>query len=71
VPLVNGEPVATAQAQIKAQHLRSTLVYRIPTASGEQSHQLSPAEGTTYQRNLVTLFVSRTGTGRRYVGGPA
>jgi hypothetical protein len=51
VPLVNGEPVATAQAQIKAQHLRSTVVSRIPAAS-RRTRSSTPTlpKGTTYRR---------------------
>jgi len=60
VPLVNGEPVATAQAQIKAQHLRSTVVER--TSSSVKSGRVissSPQEGNNVPANtLVTLFVS-------------
>jgi eukaryotic-like serine/threonine-protein kinase len=60
VPLVNGEPVATAQAQIKAQHLRSTVVER--TSSSVKAGRVissSPQEGNNVPANtLVTLFVS-------------
>jgi len=61
VPLVNGEPVATAQAQITAQHLRSTVVYR---NSGSVKPNVvissSPQEGNNVPANtLVTLFVSK------------
>jgi beta-lactam-binding protein with PASTA domain len=61
VPLVNGEPVATAQAQIKAQHLRSTLVYRnSDTVKANTVINSSPAEGNNVPANtLVTLFVSK------------
>ena len=60
VPLVNGEPVATAQAQIAAQHLRSTVV---DEASSSLKSGLviksSPAEGNIVAANtLVTLYVS-------------
>jgi serine/threonine-protein kinase len=61
VPLVNGEPVATAQAQIKAQHLRSTVTYR--NSSSVRANVVinsSPAEGNNVPANtLVTLFVSK------------
>jgi serine/threonine-protein kinase len=61
VPLVNGEPVATAQAQIKAQHLRWTVTYR---NSGSVKANVvinsSPQEGNNVPANtLVTLFVSK------------
>ena len=60
VPLVNGEPVATAQAQITAQHLRSTVV---DEASSSVKTGLviksTPAEGNIVPSNtLVTLYVS-------------
>ncbi len=60
VPLVNGETVATAQAQITAQHLRSTLV---DEASSSVKTGLviksTPAEGNIVPANtLVTLYVS-------------
>jgi serine/threonine-protein kinase len=60
VPLVNGEPVATAQAQIKAAHLRSAVVNQ---SSSSVSNGLvirsSPAEGNNVPANtLVTLYVS-------------
>jgi len=61
VPLVNGEPVATAQAQVKAQHLRSTVAYR--TSSSVKANIVissSPQEGNNVPANtLVTLFVSK------------
>ena len=61
VPLVNGEPVATAQAQIKAQHLRSTVVYQ--NSSSVKANMVinsNPAEGNNVPANtLVTLFVSK------------
>ena len=61
VPLVNGEQVATAQAQIKAQHLRSTLVYRnSDTVKANTVINSNPAEGNNVPANtLVTLFVSK------------
>src|SRR6266700_1573401 len=61
VPLVNGEPVSTAQAQIKTQHLRSTLVYRnSDTVKANTVINSSPAEGNNVPANtLVTLFVSK------------
>jgi beta-lactam-binding protein with PASTA domain/tRNA A-37 threonylcarbamoyl transferase component Bud32 len=60
VPLVNNEPVATAQAQIKSAHLRSTV---IDQASANVNKGLviksSPAEGNNVAANtLVTLYVS-------------
>ena len=61
VPLVNGEPVATAQAQIQAQHLRSTLVYRNSNSvKANTVINSNPAEGNNVPANtLVTLFVSK------------
>src|SRR5204862_580491 len=48
VPLVNGEPVATAQAQIKAQHLRSTVVERTSSSvKAGLAISSSPEEGRT------------------------
>jgi eukaryotic-like serine/threonine-protein kinase len=60
VPLVNGEPVATAQTQIKAAHLRSTVVNQ-PNSSINQGLVIrsSPPEGNNVPSNtLVTLYVS-------------
>jgi len=60
VPLVNGEPVATAQAQIKAQHLRSTVVNQ-PSSSVKQGLVIrsSPPEGNNVPADtLVTLYAS-------------
>jgi eukaryotic-like serine/threonine-protein kinase len=60
VPLVNGEPVATAQAQIKAQHLRSTVINQ-PNASIKQGLVIksNPPEGNIVPADtLVTLYVS-------------
>jgi len=61
VPLVNGEQVATAQAQITAQHLRSTVVYRNSgTVKPNVVISSSPQEGNNVPANtLVTLFVSK------------
>jgi serine/threonine-protein kinase len=61
VPLVNGEPVATAQAQIKAQHLRSTVTYQNSNSvKANVVINSSPAEGNNVPANtLVTLFVSK------------
>src|SRR5439155_13461702 len=61
VPLVNGEKVAVAQAQIKAQHLRSTVTYRnSSTVKANVVINSSPAEGNNVPANtLVTLFVSK------------
>ena len=60
VPLVNNEPVAMAQGQIKSAHLRSTV---IDQASANVNKGLviksSPAEGNNVAANtLVTLYVS-------------
>jgi serine/threonine-protein kinase len=69
VPLVNGEPVATAQAQIKAAHLRSTVVER--TSNSVKAGLVinsSPQEGNNVPADtLVTLFVS---TGQAPVAVP-
>jgi serine/threonine-protein kinase len=61
VPLVNGEPVATAQAQIKAQHLRSTVTYQnSSTVKANVVINSSPQEGNNVPANtLITLFVSK------------
>jgi eukaryotic-like serine/threonine-protein kinase len=61
VPLVNGEPVATAQAQIKAQHLRSTVTYQNSNSvKANVVINSSPQEGNNVPANtLVTLFVSK------------
>ncbi len=60
VPLVNGEPVAQAQAQISAAHLRSTVIQQ---ANGNVSKGLviksNPPEGNNVSANtVVTLYVS-------------
>jgi eukaryotic-like serine/threonine-protein kinase len=60
VPLVNNEPVATAQGQIAAVHLRSTVVSQ---ADANVNKGLvirsSPAQGNNVAANtLVTLYVS-------------
>ncbi len=60
VPLVNGEPVAQAQQQIAAAHLRSTVVNRA-NASVKQGLVINsnPAEGNNVAANtVVTLYVS-------------
>ena len=60
VPLVNGEPVAQAQQQITAAHLRSTVVNRA-NASVKQGLVINsnPAEGNNVAANtVVTLYVS-------------
>jgi serine/threonine-protein kinase len=60
VPLVNGETVATAQGQIKAAHLRSTVVNQ-PNSSINQGLVIrsSPPEGNNVPADtLVTLYVS-------------
>jgi serine/threonine-protein kinase len=57
---VNGEPVATAQAQIKAAHLRSTVVNQ-PNSSINNGLVIrsSPPEGNNVPADtLVTLYVS-------------
>jgi eukaryotic-like serine/threonine-protein kinase len=60
VPLVNGQPVAQAQREIAAQHLRSTVV---DEASNNVQKGLvinsNPTEGNNVAANtLVTLYVS-------------
>jgi beta-lactam-binding protein with PASTA domain/tRNA A-37 threonylcarbamoyl transferase component Bud32 len=60
VPLVNGEPVATAQAQITANHLRSTVISQ-PDSNVNKGLVIrsSPQEGNNVPANtLVTLYVS-------------
>ena len=61
VPLVNNEPVATAQAQIKAAHLRSAVVEQ--SNSNVKSGYVinsAPAEGNNVAANtIVTLYVSK------------
>jgi len=60
VPLVNGEPVATAQQQIKAAHLRSTVINQ-PNGSIKKGLVIrsSPPEGNNVPANtLVTLYAS-------------
>ncbi len=60
VPLVNGEPLAQAQAQIKAVHLRSTPVNQA-SATVRKGYVISsnPAEGNNEPANtVVTLYVS-------------
>jgi len=61
VPLVNNEPVATAQAQIKSAHLRSTVVEQ-SNANVKTGYVINsaPAEGNNVAANtLVTLYVSK------------
>jgi serine/threonine-protein kinase len=61
VPLVNGEKVATAQRQIAAAHLRSTVTYQ-NSSSVKAGLVISsnPQEGNNVPANtLVTLFVSK------------
>ena len=61
VPLVNNEPVAQAEAQITAAHLRSTVVYRT-SSSVTQGLVINsnPQEGNNVAANtVVTLFVSK------------
>jgi eukaryotic-like serine/threonine-protein kinase len=60
VPLVNGEPVAQAQQQITAAHLRSTVVDQ-PDSSVTKGLVIksNPQEGNNVPANtLVTLYVS-------------
>jgi eukaryotic-like serine/threonine-protein kinase len=69
VPLVNGQPVAQAQREIAAQHLRSTVV---DEASNNVQKGLvvssNPTEGNNVAANtLVTLYVS---TGAAQVAVP-
>jgi eukaryotic-like serine/threonine-protein kinase len=69
VPLVNGQPVAQAQREIAAQHLRSAVV---DEASNNVQKGLvvssNPAEGNNVAANtLVTLYVS---TGAAQVAVP-
>jgi beta-lactam-binding protein with PASTA domain/tRNA A-37 threonylcarbamoyl transferase component Bud32 len=61
VPLVNGEPVAQAQADITAAHLRSTVVEQ-NSSSVKQGLVISsnPQEGNVVAADtVVTLFVSK------------
>jgi beta-lactam-binding protein with PASTA domain/tRNA A-37 threonylcarbamoyl transferase component Bud32 len=61
VPLVNGEQVAKAQAQIAAQHLRSRVVFQ-NSSSVKPNIVISsnPQEGNNVAANTtVTLFVSK------------
>ena len=61
VPLVNNEPVAQAQQQIQAQHLRSTVVDQA-SSSVKQGLVISsnPQQGNNVPANtVVTLFVSK------------
>jgi len=61
VTLVNGENYVTAQAQIKAQHLRSTVVFQ-NSSSVKPNIVISsnPQEGNNVPANTtVTLFVSK------------
>jgi serine/threonine-protein kinase len=61
VPLVNGEQVAKAQAQIEAQHLRSRVVFQ-NSSSVKPNIVISsnPQEGNNVAANTtVTLFVSK------------
>jgi eukaryotic-like serine/threonine-protein kinase len=60
VPLVDGQPVATAQREIAAQNLRSTVVDQA-SSSVQRGLVISsnPAQGNNVAANtLVTLFVS-------------
>jgi eukaryotic-like serine/threonine-protein kinase len=60
VPLVNGEPVAQAQSQIAAQHLRSTVVDQASSSVNKGIViKSAPQEGNVVPANtLVTLYVS-------------
>jgi len=60
VPLVNGEPVAQAQSQIQAAHLRSTVVDQAnATVRKNYVIKSNPPEGNNVPANtLVTLYVS-------------
>jgi serine/threonine-protein kinase len=60
VPLVNGEPVAQAQSQITAAHLRSTVVDQAnATVRKNYVIKSNPPEGNNVPANtLVTLYVS-------------
>jgi serine/threonine-protein kinase len=65
VPLVNGEPVAQAQQQIQAAHLRSTVITQ-PNSSVNKGLVIrsNPVEGNNVAANTtVTLYVS-TGPGK-------
>jgi serine/threonine-protein kinase len=60
VPLVNGERVAVAQQQIRAAHLKSTVVTQ-PSSSVKKGLVIrsSPAEGNNVPANtVVTLYAS-------------
>jgi eukaryotic-like serine/threonine-protein kinase len=60
VPLVNGEPVAVAKAQITAAHLRSAVINQ-PNSSVKKGLVIksAPAEGNNVAANtVVTLYVS-------------
>ena len=61
VPLVNNEPVAQAEAQIQAQHLRSTVVYQTsPSVKQGLVINSNPQEGNNVAAGtVVTLFVSK------------
>jgi eukaryotic-like serine/threonine-protein kinase len=70
VPLVNNEPVAAAQQQIAAAHLRSAVQNR-PSSTVAKGHVISsnPPEGNNVAAGtVVTLFVS-TGPGNIAVPG--
>jgi eukaryotic-like serine/threonine-protein kinase len=60
VPLVNGQPVAVAQREIAAQHLRSTVVDQSSSSVAKGLVVSSnPAQGNNVAANtLVTLYVS-------------
>jgi len=60
VPLVNGEPVATAKSQIAAAHLKSAVINQ-PNSSVKKGLVIrsSPAEGNNVAaETVVTLYVS-------------
>jgi serine/threonine-protein kinase len=60
VPLVNGEPVATAKSQITAAHLRSTVINQANSSVKKGLViKSSPAEGNNVAADtVVTLYVS-------------
>jgi serine/threonine-protein kinase len=70
VPLVNGEPVAQAQGQIAAAHLRSAVVSQADSnVKSGLVIKSNPQEGNNVPANtLVTLYVS---TGAAQVGVPS
>jgi eukaryotic-like serine/threonine-protein kinase len=61
VPLVNNQPVAVAQREIAAMHLRSAVAYQSnSTVAKGNVISSNPAEGNNVPANtLVTLYVSK------------